>query len=72
MKNSSKYIKLRKACLRLLQAAEGLDPLNDDESRAEVYADELEELSQAKEQAREALNLGVPPREAQRVEGKKR
>lgn len=54
----------RAACVaaltRLLNAAEGLDQLYDDESRAEAYAEELAELSQAKDAARYALGLGVP------------
>jgi len=57
----------RAACIaaltRLLNAAEGLDQLYDDESRAEAYATELYELSQAKDQAREALAIGIPTRE---------
>lgn len=61
---------LHAACLRLLVAAEGLDSLNDDESRAEAYADELDELSKAKDQAREALGIGEPPTEAARRNGK--
>jgi hypothetical protein len=59
---------LRAACLRLLQAAEGLDDLHDDESRAEAYADELRALDEAKDAAREALALGIPPNEAARRE----
>ncbi len=57
---------IRAACLRLLQAAEGMNDLHDDESRAESYADELAELDKAKDQAREALNLGIPPDEQAR------
>jgi hypothetical protein len=59
--------KLHAACLRLLQAAEGMDSLYDDESRAEAYAAELEELSQAKDQARDALDIGILAREAARL-----
>jgi len=60
--------KLRAACLRLLQAAEALDALNDDESRAEGYADELRALDEAKDAARDALDIGIPPSEAARRE----
>jgi len=61
---------MRAALLRLLCAAEGLDSLYDDESRAAAYADELQELSEAKDEARDVLNIGVPPSEVERANRK--
>ena len=39
----------------LSTAASGLDPLRDDDSRAEAYADELKALSEAQDEAREVI-----------------
>ncbi len=41
----------------MLNAADGFDSLQDDDSRAEAYADELKALFAAKEQARNAIAL---------------